>query len=112
VFTTFVSHLCFFYGGQPVSWNGTRIYKYLIQNVQLHFIYAQLRDMAPPWSPVYLILPVLLCVLEIQAKFVNFNPRYEYQYVFHSDAEIRDVGKFKIQAKVSDIFVLIFTFKF
>lgn len=36
----------------------------------------------------------------VNTNFIKFRPFYEYQYNFQSDSDVKDLGKFKVDAKV------------
>ncbi|XP_076116682.1 uncharacterized protein LOC143084161 [Mytilus galloprovincialis] len=37
----------------------------------------------------------------VNTNFIKFRPFYEYQYNFQSDSDVKDLGKFKVDAKIS-----------
>nr|XP_022327831.1 uncharacterized protein LOC111127102 [Crassostrea virginica] len=47
------------------------------------------------------ILFVLPLILEVQSRFINFKPGYEYVYRFEGHSTVKDLGKFIVKAKVS-----------
>ncbi|KAJ8320504.1 hypothetical protein KUTeg_002091 [Tegillarca granosa] len=54
------------------------------------------------WSVFRLSSFILVFVaVTIETKYIHFKEGYEYQYNFVSDAEIKNVGKFRIGAKIS-----------
>lgn len=50
-----------------------------------------------------LILGIILGVLisPVEGRFLRFEPGYEYQYKFHSDAQVHGVDTFTVAARVS-----------
>ncbi|XP_065944315.1 uncharacterized protein [Magallana gigas] len=47
------------------------------------------------------ILLVLPIALEVQSRFIDFKPGYEYVYSFEGHSTVKDLGKFIVKAKVS-----------
>lgn len=48
------------------------------------------------------ILLVLPIALEVQSRFIDFKPGYEYVYSFEGHSTVKDLGKFIVKAKVRD----------
>lgn len=46
---------------------------------------------------ILLFFPI---ALEVQSKFINFKPGYEYVYSFEGHSTVKDLGKFVVKAKV------------
>lgn len=63
----------------------------------------QLIGMGGTGQVTALILGIILGVLmrPVDGRFLRFEPGYEYQYKFHSDAQVHDVDTFTVAVRVS-----------
>lgn len=65
--------------------------------------FFQLIGMGGTGQVTALILGIILFVLmrPVDGRFLRFEPGYEYQYKFHSDAQVHDVDTFTVAVRVS-----------
>ena len=53
---------------------------------------------------VSLLLPAIVLVFVVPSeagRYLRFEPGYEYQYRYHSNAQVHHVDKFAMEARVS-----------